>query len=116
MSELRSVGRPGPAPDISIVIPVYNEEGNLRQLHSRLTAVMTSIGKRYEIVYIDDGSKDNSVPMLTEMASKDAHVVVVELARNYGQHNAIFAGFEECRGAVVVTLDADLQNPPEEIP
>ena len=102
--------------DISIVIPVYNEEQNLGVLHARLGAVLDTLKKQVEIVLVDDGSRDRSVEIMREMAAKDPRIVAVELARNYGQHAAVFAGFEHARGAVVVTLDADLQNPPEEIP
>jgi undecaprenyl-phosphate 4-deoxy-4-formamido-L-arabinose transferase len=91
---------------ISVVIPVYNEEANLAALVSRITPVMKNIGKSFEIVLIDDGSKDNSLNLLK----------VVELTRNYGQHAAIMAGFSVSTGDIIVTMDADLQNPPEEIP
>lgn len=100
---------------ISIVIPVYNEEANLEALMSRLTPVLQNIGKSFEIILIDDGSKDGSLVMLKEFAQKP-FVKVVELTRNYGQHAAIMAGFSIAQGAMVVTMDADLQNPPEEIP
>ncbi|MBI4862653.1 MAG: glycosyltransferase [Candidatus Riflebacteria bacterium] len=103
-------------PDISVIIPVFNEEQNLPRLYERLTRVMSGLGKSYETIFVDDGSRDGSVAMLTEFAHGDAHVVVIQLARNFGQHAAIFAGFEKALGHVVVTLDADLQNPPEEIP
>jgi len=102
--------------DLSIVIPVYNEEANLGELHQRLRAALDPLGLVYEIVFIDDGSADGSRAILQRLADEDPRVVAVELARNYGQHAAIFAGFGEARGEVVVTLDADLQNPPEEIP
>jgi undecaprenyl-phosphate 4-deoxy-4-formamido-L-arabinose transferase len=102
---------------ISIVIPVYNEAANLRQLWRRLCDVMNSCGRPYEVIFIDDGSSDDSLMILREIAAAAAgHVRVVELARNFGQHAAIIAGFRHVRGDVVVTLDADLQNPPEEIP
>jgi len=101
---------------LSVVIPVYNEQDNLERLHSRLSATLTALGRTYEMVLVDDGSSDSSGALLERMATEDPHVVVVQLARNFGQHAAIFAGFEQARGAVVVTLDADLQNPPEEIP
>jgi undecaprenyl-phosphate 4-deoxy-4-formamido-L-arabinose transferase len=100
---------------ISIVIPVYNEEANLDALMKRLMPVMKGLGKRFEIILIDDGSRDNSLEVLKEFA-KEPSVKVVELTRNYGQHAAIMAGFSVCTGSIVVTMDADLQNPPEEIP
>ena len=102
--------------EVSVVIPVFNEERNIETLHTRLSPVMVALGKTYEIILVDDGSRDRSIELLRALAARDPAVVVVELARNYGQHAAVFAGFERARGAVVVTLDADLQNPPEEIP
>jgi len=104
-----------PAGLVSIVIPVYNESANLTALWQRLSAVLANIVD-WEVIFVDDGSRDRSLEMLREIAANHAGVRVVELARNFGQHAAILAGFRECRGAVVVTLDADLQNPPEEIP
>ncbi len=100
---------------ISLVIPVYNEEGNLTQLMERIRPVMTSMGRPYEVVFVDDGSRDRSLEILEGFA-QSSEVRVVELTRNYGQHAAILAGFSIVRGEIVVTLDADLQNPPEEIP
>lgn len=100
---------------ISVVIPVYNEEANLDALMKRLVPAMKGIGKRFEIVLIDDGSRDNSLNILREFA-KEPFVKVVELTKNYGQHAAIMAGFSVSTGDIVVTMDADLQNPPEEIP
>jgi len=100
---------------ISLVIPVYNEEKNLSMLMERIRPVMAAMDRPYEIVLIDDGSRDRSLEILMEFAKSPA-VRVVELTRNYGQHAAILAGFSIVRGEIVVTLDADLQNPPEEIP
>jgi undecaprenyl-phosphate 4-deoxy-4-formamido-L-arabinose transferase len=101
---------------LSVVIPVFNEEENLPELLDRLTATLVPLGKPYEIVLVNDGSRDRSLALLQEASARDPHVVVVDFNRNYGQHAAVFAGFEACRGEIVVTLDADLQNPPEEIP
>ena len=100
---------------VSLVIPVYNEEGNLTQLMDRIRPVMASMGRPYEVVFVDDGSRDRSLEILEGFA-QSSEVRVVELTRNYGQHAAILAGFSIVRGDIVVTLDADLQNPPEEIP
>ena len=100
---------------VSVVIPVYNEEANLTALMGRLLPVMNDMGKSFEVILIDDGSQDNSLKLLKEFAS-NPRVRVVELTRNYGQHAAIMAGFSIVRGDMIVTLDADLQNPPEEIP
>lgn len=103
-------------PYISIVIPVYNEEGNLDNLFDRLYPVMQGIGKPFEIIFTDDGSRDRSLELLKRLAKAHPEVRVVEFNGNFGQHMAIMAAFEICRGEVIVTLDADLQNPPEEIP
>src|SRR5579872_783277 len=102
---------------ISVVIPVYNEIANLPVLWKRLAGVMQQIGRQWEVVFVDDGSADDSLNMLRSFADgAPGRVRVVELARNFGQHSAILAGFKQARGDIVVTLDADLQNPPEEIP
>ncbi len=102
---------------ISVVIPVYNEEENLPALLPRLLPVLDSTGRRYEVLFVDDGSRDGSLAILKAFAEAHAGTVrVLELARNFGQHPAILAAFQQSRGDVVVTLDADLQNPPEEIP
>ncbi len=103
-------------PYVSIVIPVFNEQENLRALHQALSPVLKSLGKPYEVIYIDDGSVDLSLDILRELQTEDPHIIVVEFSRNFGQHSAIFAGFDQSRGEIVVTLDADLQNPPEAIP
>jgi undecaprenyl-phosphate 4-deoxy-4-formamido-L-arabinose transferase len=101
---------------VSIVIPVYNEAATLDALWRRLEPVLLQCGRECEVVFIDDGSADDSLTILRTMTERDARVRVVELARNFGQHSALLAGFRNCRGEIVVTLDADLQNPPEEIP
>jgi undecaprenyl-phosphate 4-deoxy-4-formamido-L-arabinose transferase len=100
---------------VSVVIPVYNEEANLPHLFERLRSAMEKTGKRYEIIFVDDGSRDNTLSILKSFLT-NPEVKVVELTRNYGQHAAIFSGFSVVRGDIVITLDADLQNPPEEIP
>ncbi len=101
----------------SIVIPVYNEAANLPDLWTRIAAVMKRMGRPWEVVFVDDGSADDSLKMLKGFADEaPGHVRVVELSRNFGQHSAILAGFRQSKGDIVVTLDADLQNPPEEIP
>jgi undecaprenyl-phosphate 4-deoxy-4-formamido-L-arabinose transferase len=100
---------------ISLVIPVYNEEANLPRLMERLRPVMQQMGKSHEIIFVDDGSRDHTLPILKSFLIYP-EVRVVELTRNYGQHAAIFSGFSVVRGDIVITLDADLQNPPEEIP
>jgi undecaprenyl-phosphate 4-deoxy-4-formamido-L-arabinose transferase len=104
-------------PYISIVIPVYNEQENLDALFSRLTAVLDKTGKSFEIIFTNDGSRDQSGAMLKSYYERrPSQVRVIDFNGNFGQHMAIMAAFERVRGDVVVTLDADLQNPPEEIP
>ncbi len=100
---------------ISLVIPVYNEEASLPGLMDRLRLVMEGMKRPYEIVFVDDGSRDSSLSLLKSY-TRWPEVRVIELTRNYGQHAAVFSGFSIVRGDIVVTLDADLQNPPEEIP
>ena len=103
-------------PEVSVVIPVYNEEAGLANLFARLYPAMDALGIAYEVVFVNDGSRDNSVSILAEQYRKRPDVTRVVLFNgNYGQHMAILAGFEQTRGQIVITLDADLQNPPEEI-
>jgi len=105
------------APDLSIVSPVYNEEQVLPQLFERLYPALDALGRSYEIVFVNDGSRDRSVALLREAFDRRPEVTrVVLFAANFGQHRAILAGFASSRGRYVITLDADLQNPPEEIP
>jgi undecaprenyl-phosphate 4-deoxy-4-formamido-L-arabinose transferase len=99
---------------VAVVIPVYNEEENLPALMQRLMPVMLSLGKSFEIIFIDDGSHDQSLQILKEF-TKNSQVRVVELTKNYGQHAAIMAGFSITQADIIITMDADLQNPPEEI-
>ncbi|MCJ7604245.1 MAG: glycosyltransferase [Desulfobulbaceae bacterium] len=103
-------------PAFSVVIPVYNESACLDELISRCLASCRSTGESFELILVDDGSRDGSTEMIGRAADRHAEVVGVLLNRNYGQHAAVFAGFRQSRGEVVITLDADLQNPPEEIP
>ena len=106
-----------PVKKVSVVIPVYNEQDSLPELLRRTDAACATLGRQYEILLIDDGSSDDSARMLTEAAEAEgSHVVAVLLNRNYGQHSAIMAGFSHVTGDLIITLDADLQNPPEEIP
>jgi undecaprenyl-phosphate 4-deoxy-4-formamido-L-arabinose transferase len=103
-------------PQLSVVIPVYNEEEGLPLLFERLYPALDALGRPYEVVFVDDGSSDRSVAELREQFQRRPDVTrVVVLARNAGQHMAILAAFEQTRGSYVITLDADLQNPPEEI-
>ncbi len=104
-------------PSLSIVVPVFNEEATLEELIRRCLDVCVKMGEFFEMILVDDGSADSSPEKITEAAEQHrGQVVGVLLNRNYGQHAAVMAGFAESRGDVVVTLDADLQNPPEEIP
>lgn len=102
--------------DISIVIPLFNEEDSLPELHERLVRVMGSFKETWEIIYIDDGSYDSSPALLKSFYQKEKKTKVLRLSHNYGQQAALMAGFEYCRGSTVITMDADLQNKPEEIP
>ena len=106
------------APHLSVVIPIYNEEANIGQLWERLSRVLAENfdDRGWEVVMTDDGSIDGSLGMIVAIAEAEQRVKVVEFNRNYGQHSAIFAAFAQTSGQIVVTMDADLQNPPEEIP
>ena len=104
------------APVYSVVIPVLNEEGCIEELHRRLGAVMEDLAGDHEIIYVDDGSTDRTPSLLDGFRAADARVRIVRFTRNFGQHPAVYAGFEASRGETIITLDADLQNPPEEIP
>jgi len=101
---------------ISLAIPIYNEEEILHLLHSRVSQVMNGIGEEWEVVYVNDGSKDASLPMLLGLQAQDAHVVVVDLSRNWGHMGALTAGMRVAQGDAVVLMDGDLQDPPEVIP
>ena len=104
-------------PELSLVIPVYNEEANLSELIRRTLAACDPMGISYEMILVDDGSADNSAQMIREAAEKNGGKVVgVFLTTNFGQHAAVTAGLQTSVGKYVITLDADLQNPPEEIP
>ena len=104
-------------PYLSVIVPVYNEQENLPALFARLTTVLDRIGKSFEILFTNDGSRDNSLALLRDFyQQRPKQVRVIDFNGNFGQHMAIMAAFERARGEVIVTLDADLQNPPEEIP
>lgn len=110
---------PAPArsrPVLSVVVPVYEEEANLPVLHERLTVVLAEAEPNYEIVFVDDGSRDRSVSVMHDLATRDPHVRVVELARNFGHQIAISAGLDYAQGDGVIIMDADLQDPPEVLP
>jgi glycosyltransferase involved in cell wall biosynthesis len=103
-------------PDLSIVIPVYNEAGSLPNLIPELTGVLQQLGRRYEIVAVDDGSSDDSVAVLRRLQEQEPNLRVVQFRRNFGQTAAFAAGFDYARGEIIVTLDADGQNDPADIP
>lgn len=102
--------------ELSIVIPVFNEEGSIPILHGELTEVLRRIGLRYEILFVDDGSTDNTSEKLEDLVRRDPHVKVVSLQRNFGQTLALRAGFDHSDGRIVVAMDGDLQFDPEDIP
>jgi glycosyltransferase involved in cell wall biosynthesis len=103
------------APQLSVIIPLYQEEDNVQVLHERLTAALTRLGRTYEIVYVDDGSRDATYRRLLEAARADDAVRVVRFRRNFGQTAAIQAGIEHSRGSLLVFMDGDLQNDPDDI-
>jgi undecaprenyl-phosphate 4-deoxy-4-formamido-L-arabinose transferase len=112
-----AMSSPAPAVYLSVVIPVYNEEPNLPTLFARLYPVLDGLGRSYEIVFTNDGSADRSFELLRAQHTARPDVTrVIDFNANYGQHMAVMAAFERVRGDVIVTLDADLQDPPEEIP
>jgi glycosyltransferase involved in cell wall biosynthesis len=106
----------GRRPALSIVVPVYDEEGNVGPLHEELTQVATRVGRPYEIVFVNDGSRDGTLERLEDIVTRDPHVRVVDLDGNFGEAAALSAGFDSARGPVVVTLDGDGQNDPHDIP
>ncbi len=103
-------------PEISIVIPVYNERESLPLLHSALRAALDGLGRSFEIIYVDDGSSDGSFEALAELAGGEREVKVIRFARNFGQTAAMAAGFKHARGKIIIPIDADLQNDPADIP
>ncbi|MEW6110219.1 MAG: glycosyltransferase family 2 protein [Nitrospirota bacterium] len=101
---------------VSVVVPLYNEEENVRELHGRLKRALDSLGDEYEIIFVDDGSTDSTLPFLQKIQSEDGKVIILSLRRNFGQTAAFAAGFDYSRGDVIVTMDGDLQNDPDDIP
>ena len=102
--------------DLSIVIPVFNEEANLQELIDKINKVMQRIKKNYEIIFVDDGSEDDSLRILSEACQKNSRIRLIVFQRNYGQTAALSAGFNSATGKIIIPLDADLQNDPEDIP
>lgn len=102
--------------DLSVVIPLYNEEENILELHKKISENLKNLNISFEIIYVDDGSIDNTLKVLEEIQKKDNNVVVLSFRRNFGQTAAFAAGFDFARGEVVITMDGDLQNDPADIP
>ncbi|MGB2906909.1 MAG: glycosyltransferase family 2 protein [Candidatus Aminicenantaceae bacterium] len=100
--------------DLSIIIPVYNEAQNLEELHAQIVSSCRKLGKSFEIIFVDDGSQDESFAVLKRLQSADATLRLIRLRKNFGQTAALSAGFDHARGEVIITLDADLQNDPED--
>ena len=109
-------GAATPAPEVSVLVPVLEEEGTVETLAERVGAVLDELGRSFELVYIDDGSRDQTVERIRAAHAKDARVKLVRLRRNFGKAAALSAGVEHSRGAIVITMDGDLQDVPEEIP
>ena len=103
-------------PQVSVVIPIYNEEENLPELVERVGHALLRTGRSFELICVDDGSKDDSAPVLAELAAARSWLKPLYLIRNYGQSAALQAGFDQARGEIIVTLDGDLQNDPDDIP
>lgn len=104
---------PSSAPEISVVVPLFDEEENLGELQRRLSLALESLGSSYELVFVNDGSRDATGPLLDELRRADPHLVVLHLSRNFGHQAAICAGIDHARGEAVVLMDGDLQDPPE---
>jgi undecaprenyl-phosphate 4-deoxy-4-formamido-L-arabinose transferase len=106
----------GPRPELSVVVTLFQEGSTLEELHARLAAALEALGRPYEVLYVDDGSTDGTFAVLERIHEGDDHVRAVRLKRNVGQHPAMHAGLSRARGDIVVTMDGDLQNPPEDVP
>lgn len=116
VSEFRSLGARSKMNRISVVIPLFNEEENIAHLYNEVTAALRSFGREYEIVFVDDGSRDQTLLNLQSVAKDDSSVQIIQFRRNFGQTAAMAAGLEFARYEIVVTMDGDLQNDPNEIP
>jgi glycosyltransferase involved in cell wall biosynthesis len=101
--------------DLSIIVPLYNEEANVERLYRAIVNSVVTLGISYEILFVDDGSSDNTVPIALELCEKDSRLRLIKFRRNYGQTPAMAAGIEHSRGSVLVTMDGDLQNDPDDI-
>ena len=103
-------------PELSVIVPIFNEEANIRPLYSQSKSTLDNLGKAFEIIFVDDGSKDNSFNVLKDIAQKDGTIKVIRFNRNYGQTAALAAGFLHAQGEILITMDGDLQNDPKDIP
>lgn len=110
------IERPNPSCLLSVVIPIYNESENLPELSRRLLATLSTIGGDFEVILVDDGSRDHSLQLLRELAASNAHFKVVSFSRNFGHQAALYAGMKRSSGRAVVLMDGDLQDPPEVLP
>lgn len=102
-------------PKLSVIVPFYNEEENIRRMHAAIVAAIEPLDVSFELVFVDDGSKDDTLKLATEIAQEDPRVKVVKFRRNYGQTPAMAAGIEHASGSILITMDGDLQNDPEDI-
>ena len=101
---------------ISVIIPVFNEEESISPLYKKLTSVLTRIGKDYEVIFIDDGSSDDTLNLLRPICKKDPRIKFISFSRNFGQTSALSAGIDFSKGKIIIPMDGDLQNDPEDIP
>jgi glycosyltransferase involved in cell wall biosynthesis len=115
LKTVKEIEGQGERPQVSVFLPVYNEEQNIEPLNRKLTGSLERLGCAYEIIYVDDGSTDNSLSKLREIAAEDGRVRVISFRRNYGQTAAMSAGIDHARGEILVPMDADLQNDPDDI-
>lgn len=113
--QLQEKKEPAPAPDLSLFLPVFNEEENVAEMHSKIASALDSIGRPAEVIYVDDGSSDRSLDELKKVAAADDRVRVIALRRNYGQTAAMSAGIDAAHGKILIPMDADLQNDPADI-
>jgi undecaprenyl-phosphate 4-deoxy-4-formamido-L-arabinose transferase len=115
-ADLSPVAEPGPAPELSVVVTLYNELASLDELYRRTVATLEPLGRPFELIFVDDGSTDGTFTELERLHAGDPRVRAVRFKRNFGQHPAMHAGLARARGEIVVTMDGDLQNAPEDIP
>src|ERR687891_534405 len=116
MAQVAELADADPAPDVSVVVTVLDEEATLDELYRRAVGALEAAGRSFELIFVDDGSSDGSFDLLARLHGRDPRVRVVRFKRTFGQHPAMHAGFARARAPIVVTMDADLQNAPEDIP